>query len=1201
MKYVKFILQVLIAVVLVSAQVAPSVLAAEQVEQTVEQQQQQLAPEQQTDEQATQNVTPEQTEESNDFSEQHPNQYAVFDDESTVSVRVEGYKGQIVYDRAVRVKKGQNAIDVTTAALDAQNIVYDYQKSTDYMKSIAGQGEKDLGVGSGWMYSVNGTFPDVYGSDVTVQPGDVIEWHYINSFNVIEDLSSPEWNLTMKSGASDVSQITFNPIITMADKAIEGEDVTIHVAGKYDTLSYMYQPVEGKPQGVTIPLADVSVTVGDETFVTDAQGNVTVPSDALQLGENELYFTKDLPGKIESDDGDKVLDVYNRILRTYKTVTVEKLQQASITVTGATKTIVKTENVAISKDANALNVVKALLDAKQIPYKIVEGSYGPYVQSINGEAAGTFNGWDGWSYTVNGESPEVGLGAYTLQPDDKLVLYYGTYPTFTVTPEVTTQTATITATLVGDQFKAAAKTLTNWSSSNGVVTNVVLNDALNEATITLKIRDIEALADAPLVLTMKAAALVGKNEATITVPTAQTIEQDVVTTYTAEEVRAQTEAAFARSKAYIEANAEAVSKGISTSYSGFWKTAALVAVGIDPAKYPYVEATSPFGEASDWLKPIDKANAAVNTNAGYVLGAIQLGLDPKNLKTRNIVEDLVKQQQESGAFGQINNEAFALLALDLAGATYDQTKHLQVIAAMQDETGIFPAWGSLDSTGWALMALAPHADNEAVQAVITKAVDGLHQEYVNNGYDNANTAAALISGLASVGEDIFSEKWTDWQGRQLVQHFISDYQMETGEFLWKATDVKANGMATDQAIIALGDALNGYSSFSKQALDNVQKDVVPETPEQPEVPTTPETPEQPEQPTTPEQPVTPPTTPQTKQVYVEIQGMSSILSKQAVTLQQNATALDALTTAAKANNIDVAIRETTYGLYVEGINGLMEMQHGKTSGWMYAVNGEFPERSADQQVVNAGDTVVWTYTYEAPTTPSTPSVPTPSVPTTPSTPEPSTPVEPEQPEIPEQPETPEQPEEPTTPEVPAPSVDVPFTDIAPTNYSAPYIAKLYELGITTGTTATTFSPNANLTRAQFAVMVTRALKLEATGAPKFKDVQGKWYAQAVQALVENGIVQGISDDAFAPGNTITRQQTAVILLRVLQYAGYTEVQDASTFNDAATISPYAQQAFATLQHLGILTGNEGNANPHEQLTRQQMAKLLVLTLEAIEK
>ena len=54
-----------------------------------------------------------------------------------------------------------------------------------------------------------------------------------------------------------------------------------------------------------------------------------------------------------------------------------------------------------------------------------------------------------------------------------------------------------------------------------------------------------------------------------------------------------------------------------------------------------------------------------------------------------------------------------------------------------------------------------------------------------------------------------------------------------------------------------------------------------------------------------------------------------------------------------------------------------------------------------------------------------------------------------------------------------------------------------------------------------------------------------------------------------------------------------------TFNDTAKISDYAKPAFATLQQIGILTGDGNEAKPAQQLTRGQMAKLLYLTLQVV--
>lgn len=213
-------------------------------------------------------------------------------------------------------------------------------------------------------------------------------------------------------------------------------------------------------------------------------------------------------------------------------------------------------------------------------------------------------------------------------------------------------------------------------------------------------------------------------------------------------------------------------------------------------------------------------------------------------------------------------------------------------------------------------------------------------------------------------------------------------------------------------------------------------------------------------------------------------------------------------------------------------------------------------------------------------------------------PTPSTPDETEQPEESDEP-TKEETETPTPPEncneeaeTPAP---LPFTDVQGEYVS--YVQALYTARITTGTTATTFEPHAKMTRAQFAVMVARALDVSTTNAPTFTDVQGKWYATSIQALADIGIVTGKTATTFEPGATLTRQQAAVMLHRLLAYKGYQSTVTTPTFTDTAAISDYAKPAFATLQQLRILTGDNGYAYPHAQLTRGQMAKLLQLTLQ----
>lgn len=176
----------------------------------------------------------------------------------------------------------------------------------------------------------------------------------------------------------------------------------------------------------------------------------------------------------------------------------------------------------------------------------------------------------------------------------------------------------------------------------------------------------------------------------------------------------------------------------------------------------------------------------------------------------------------------------------------------------------------------------------------------------------------------------------------------------------------------------------------------------------------------------------------------------------------------------------------------------------------------------------------------------------------------------------------------------------PFTDIENV-FSKDEILALYAAGITTGTTATTFSPNRNITRAQFAVMMARALKLQSNKETAFTDVKGKWYQKEVQALAEAGIVRGVNTTTFNPNANITRQQAAALIFRMLEYKGYkaTVAANALSFKDADKVLDYAKQAISELQAQDIMTGSNGYLYPQSNLTRAQMAKILKRSLQLV--
>ena len=92
-------------------------------------------------------------------------------------------------------------------------------------------------------------------------------------------------------------------------------------------------------------------------------------------------------------------------------------------------------------------------------------------------------------------------------------------------------------------------------------------------------------------------------------------------------------------------------------------------------------------------------------------------------------------------------------------------------------------------------------------------------------------------------------------------------------------------------------------------------------------------------------------------VTVDGTAAGSNSSSAQVSLSSGSTAFDAL----RATGVSVNARNSQYGIYVAGINGLAEKDHGGSSGWVYEVNGSEPNTSAGNYTLKDGDSVVWRY------------------------------------------------------------------------------------------------------------------------------------------------------------------------------------------------------------------------------------------------
>ena len=186
---------------------------------------------------------------------------------------------------------------------------------------------------------------------------------------------------------------------------------------------------------------------------------------------------------------------------------------------------------------------------------------------------------------------------------------------------------------------------------------------------------------------------------------------------------------------------------------------------------------------------------------------------------------------------------------------------------------------------------------------------------------------------------------------------------------------------------------------------------------------------------------------------------------------------------------------------------------------------------------------------------------------------------------------------PTPTPTPTPGTGLPFTDVPADRWSYPYIKQLYDAGVVSGTSATTFEPTANVTRAQFVTMIAGLAGADVSGyaSGPFDDVQaGSWYAPYVNWAAANGIVSGTSATTFDPAAEISRQDMAVMLYNYAQQAGVQLDQTTVTpFTDESSIAAYALPAVQALHSAGVISGMpDGSFQPQATTTREQACVVL---------
>ncbi|WP_139994052.1 S-layer homology domain-containing protein [Paenibacillus paridis] len=243
-------------------------------------------------------------------------------------------------------------------------------------------------------------------------------------------------------------------------------------------------------------------------------------------------------------------------------------------------------------------------------------------------------------------------------------------------------------------------------------------------------------------------------------------------------------------------------------------------------------------------------------------------------------------------------------------------------------------------------------------------------------------------------------------------------------------------------------------------------------------------------------------------------------------------------------------------IYIESIAGDGEFDHGELSGWMYNVNGTYPNYGASLYKLKQGDSVQWRYT----TNMGEDFIKFPLI-------------------VDEDMEGTDEPnkEEKTLADF--------YTDSANiSSWAKDLILEATKKGFVQGNNGK-LNPKNKITRAEFAKLIVEVFNVQANGeaAGLFRDVRTTdWFYSYINAAYAAGIVKGYGDQ-FLPNETITREEMAVMIARAMKRE---PLQSNVSYQDRDQIASWAQGHVADLSSLKIMEGYADQFNPKGTATRE---------------
>ncbi len=228
-----------------------------------------------------------------------------------------------------------------------------------------------------------------------------------------------------------------------------------------------------------------------------------------------------------------------------------------------------------------------------------------------------------------------------------------------------------------------------------------------------------------------------------------------------------------------------------------------------------------------------------NEHIRYAFMLLSVKQDPTNAwGGRNLLAELAAQQEDDGSFGHIGRHIWAMellnigrqLGLDVGNWAEQGARQKAVnwLLSEQNENGSFGQFSELDFTGWTLITLSYSKNYDGVNEAINDALNYLEKRQQEDpgtagfsGGDwtdyNANSQAAVISGLVALGEDLMSanSRWVR-NGETLLEAQLK-FQHEGGFFQWTKDNPGDIDMATSQSLIALLDIKHGEYTRHRMA------------------------------------------------------------------------------------------------------------------------------------------------------------------------------------------------------------------------------------------------------------------------------------------------------------------------------------------------------------------------------------------------